>query len=184
MADLHVHLKIPIPVEEVIGAPALTFARWLPIGDTHAINVEEENIYLKLWFDITSTWWATQHKEEDLPHMTNVLAYRVYADALVREVPDQLVQYMVQRDFTRQPTEEEEPLQQEYDLIAERVLMLALRTLNRLLRYVRSRKGQYWLSEYPIDLGNSICATTWVAANESYDFCDKRFASLRISVFW
>src|SRR5712691_4288189 len=69
MADLVVHLEIPIPTEPLVGAPALTFARWLPIGDSQAIHVERGSIALKLWFDITSTWWASQHKEEDLPHM-------------------------------------------------------------------------------------------------------------------
>ena len=153
MTDLLVHLKIPIPVEEVIGAPALTFASWLPIGDDHAITVEEENICLKLGFDITSTWWATQHKEKDLARMVNVLAHWIFGDAIVRDLPIELGQYMAQRDFTRRPTKEEEPFQQEYDEIAERLLVLLLRPLNRLLSYVRSKKGQYWLSEYPIDSG-------------------------------
>jgi len=153
MADLLVHLEIPIPTEPLVGAPALTFARWLPIGDNQAINVEWDSIALKLWFDITATWWASQRKEEDLPHMVNVLAHRVFADAVVCDVPDDLLQYMAQRDFTRSPTPEEQPLQQRYDEIAERLLVLVLQTLNRLLSYVRSRKGQYWLSEYPIDSG-------------------------------
>ncbi|MGI8837487.1 MAG: hypothetical protein ACR2H4_12745 [Pyrinomonadaceae bacterium] len=153
MADLFVHLKIPIPTEPLVGAPALTFARWLPIGDRHAINVDRDNMSLKLWFDITSTWWASQHKEEDLPAMINVLAHRVYAEAVVREVSDDLLQYMAQRDFTRSATPEEQSLQERYDEIAERLLILVLQTLNRLLSYVRSIKGQYWLSEYPIDSG-------------------------------
>lgn len=85
MADLLVHLKIPIPVEKVIGAPALTFAGWLPIGDTHAISVEEENISLKLWFDITSTWWAIQHKEELVRVTPRADATRESLKAEVRE---------------------------------------------------------------------------------------------------
>jgi hypothetical protein len=153
MADLLVHLKIPIPTEPLVGAPALTFASWLPIGDSQSVNVEQDRIALKLWFDITTTWWASQPKEEDLPHMVYVLAHRVFADAAVCDVPDDLLQYMAQRDFTRAPTPEEQPLQQRYDEVAERLLTLVLQTLNRLLSYVRSRKGQYWLSEYPIDSG-------------------------------
>src|SRR6266404_7683359 len=104
MADLFVHLEIPIPTEPLVGAPALTFARWLPIGYSQAINVERDGISLKLWFDITSTWWASQHKEEDLPAMMNVLAHRMFADAVVRDVSDDLLQYMAQRDFTRSAT--------------------------------------------------------------------------------
>lgn len=153
MADLLVHLEIPIPTEPLVGAPALTFAHWLPIGDSQAINIERDSIALKLWFDITTTWWASQPKEADLPHMVNVLAHRVFADAVVCDVPDDLLQYMAQRDFTRAPAPEEQPLEQGYDEVAERLLVLVLQTLNRLLSYVRSRKDQYWLSEYPIDSG-------------------------------
>ena len=153
MADLFVHFEIPIPTEPLVGAPALTFARWLPIGDSQAINVKRDRIALKLWFDITSTWWASHHREKDLPRMVDVLAHRVFADAVVRDVSDDLLQYMAQRDFTRAPTPEEQPLQQRYDEVAEQLLVLVLQTLNRLLSYVRSRKGQYWLSEYPIDSG-------------------------------
>jgi hypothetical protein len=153
MADLLVHLEIPIPAEPLVGAPTLTFASWLPIGDSQAINVERDSIALKLWFDITSTWWASQPKEEDLPHMVNVLVHRVFADAVVCDIPDDLLQYMAQRDFTCPPAPEEEPLQQRYDEVAEQLLILVLQTLHRLLSYVRSRNGQYWLSEYPIDSG-------------------------------
>jgi hypothetical protein len=153
MTDLFVHLEIPIPTEPLVGAPALTFARWLPICDSQAITIDRDNIALKLWFDITSTWWASQHKEEDLPHMVNVLPHRVFAHSVVRDVPDDLLEYMAQRDFTRSPTSEEQSLQERYDEIAERLLALVLQTLNRLLSYVRSSKGQYWLSEYPIDSG-------------------------------
>ena len=42
-----------------------------------------------------------------------------------------------------------------------RWLVLALRTVNRLISYVRSRKGQYWLSEYRIDVGR--CADMFVS---------------------
>lgn len=88
MGELFIHLEIPIPTEPLIGASALTFARWLPIGDSQAIDVERDSIALKLWFDITSTWWASQHKEEDLPRMINVPANRVFADAVVHNVPE------------------------------------------------------------------------------------------------
>jgi hypothetical protein len=153
MVNLLVHLEISIPTEPLVSAPALTFAHWLPMGDSQAITVGEDSITLKLWFDIPSIWWARQNKEEDLPHMANVLAHQVFADAIIHDVRDDLLQYMAQRDFTRCPTPDEQPLQQRYDEMAEQLLFLALRTLNRLLSYVRSKKGQYWLSEYPLDVG-------------------------------
>lgn len=153
MGELFIHLEIPIPTEPLVGASALTFARWLPIGDSQAINVERDGIALKLWFDITSTCGLSQDKEEDLPRMTNVLAHRMFADAVVHNVPEALLRYMADRDFTRAATPEEQSLQQRYDEVAELLLTLLLQTLNRLLSYVRTTKGQYWLGEYPIDIG-------------------------------
>ena len=153
MPELLIRLTIPIPVDEVVSAPALTFTRWLPIGDPHAICVTEEELSLKLWFDIKATWWASHPKEADLPKMVNVLAHQVYADVTVCDVELELLTYMGQRDFRRRPTSEEKPLQELYDAIAERTLRLALKTFNRLVSYVRSRKGQYWLREYEIDTG-------------------------------
>jgi hypothetical protein len=123
------------------------------MGDSQAINIDGDSITLKLWFDITSTWWARQNKEEDLPRMSNVLAHRVFADAIIHDVRDDLLQYIAQRDFTRLPTPEEQLLQQRYDEVAEQLLILVFETLNRLLSYVKSKKGQYWLSEYPLDVG-------------------------------
>lgn len=126
MGDLFVHLEIPISTTPLVGAEAIAFARWLPIGDGQAINVERDNIALKLWFDITSTWWASQDKEEDLTKRINVLAHRVFADTVVHDVPDDLLHYMAERDFARPPTQDEESLQQRYDEVAERCLSWCL----------------------------------------------------------
>ena len=118
MPELLIRLTIPIPVDEVVSVPALTFTCWLPIGDPHAIYVTEGDLSLKLWFDIKSTWWASHPKEEDLPKMVNVLAHEVYADVTVRDVELELLTYMGQRDFRRRPTSEEKPLQDPVDAAA------------------------------------------------------------------
>lgn len=151
MTDVIVDLVIPIPCESLIGAPSLTFASWLPLGKAHGITHERGNIELKLWFDLTSTWGNL--KEHELAAHYNVLADRIFAVAVLRETPDELARYMSRRDFTRRPTPEEEPLQHQYDELAFQLFAFVVETVNRLLAYVRSKKGQYWLSEYPIDRG-------------------------------
>jgi hypothetical protein len=151
MTDILVRLEIPIPVDEVVGAPALTFTRWLPIGDEQAIITGEDNLELKLWFDIRTTWWARHIREEDLDRHVNVLAHRVYADVVVKSVQVELIEYMRTRGYSNPTRPEDHQLQAEYDELAWRVLSLALRTLNRLLSYVKSRWGQYWLLEYEVD---------------------------------
>ena len=44
MPTLTVELKIPIETEPLIGAPALTFTRWLPLGKDKGIAISEDGI--------------------------------------------------------------------------------------------------------------------------------------------
>jgi hypothetical protein len=151
MYDLTVKLTIPVPCERLVSAPSLTFASWLPIGDAEAIRLDGNEMALKLWFDRTSAWGSP--KEEELAYHLNVLVDTIFADVVLRQVPDELAHYMARRDFTRRPTPEEEPLQRQYDEIAYSLFTFVIGTVNRLLSYVRSKKGQYWLGEYPLDRG-------------------------------
>jgi hypothetical protein len=43
------------------------------------------------------------------------------------------------------------PYQQEYLRLGQKVYLLTITYLNRLISYARSLKGQYWLQEYPVD---------------------------------
>jgi hypothetical protein len=150
MPDLIIRMLIPIPTGPGIGAPALTFSQCLPLGEDQGIKVENENLSLRLWFDISSTYWASQPTVEELPRMVNVLAHHINAEITVRDVKNELLAYMQNRDRTRQPTTEELPLQDAYDELAARSLTFTLRTLNRLIGYARSIKGQHWLREFEI----------------------------------
>lgn len=153
MANILVSLEIPIPVDKIVAAPALTFTKWLPTGDKHAITVNEDSIELKLWFNIHSTAWASEVQEIDLDRHINVLAHRIYADIVVNGVNDNLVEYMQNRDYGEPTNPENRQLQEEYDELAWRIISLSLRTLNRLLGFIKSRWGQYWLLDYEYDRG-------------------------------
>jgi len=150
--ELLVKLEIPIPAEPLVGTPDMIFSRWLPLGEEMAIRVQEDGVALKLWFDITSTWWASQPQESDLPKMVNVCAHRIFAEVRVDNVKDEVVDYITHRDFKRLPTEAEQSLQQQYDDLGRRILTLLLQRLNKLIAFVRSVKGQFWLTEYPLNL--------------------------------
>lgn len=151
MPDLTIRMTVPIQSDSVVSAPALTFSHWLPLGDTNAISVTRNGLSLRLWFDMASTTWASENKEEDLPKMVNVLAHRLYADVTVSDVDPALLPQMHAHGSSSTPAACEKALQDCCDVIAERALVLTLQTVNRLISYVRSTKGQYWLCEYEID---------------------------------
>jgi hypothetical protein len=152
MFTLTVDLKIPIETEPLIGAPALTFSHWLPLGKNNGISISEEGVELNLWFDLQSTWWASEPSEEELKKHVNVLAHYVRAEVTVRDISADLAAYMQGRDFRRLPDASEEAIQSEYERLGGEILRVLLNRTNRLISYARSFKGQYWLLEYRYDV--------------------------------
>ena len=72
----------------------------------------------------------------------------------ILSLPEELVDYI--KRTASKPHPPEGIYQQEYRKLGKRVYLLALMNLNRLLNYVRSVKGQYWLQEYPIDKAEGL----------------------------
>jgi len=64
----------------------------------------------------------------------------------------ELLSYMSSRDFSQQPTEEEEPLAERYEIHGREVFSLFADGVNRLLTFIRVEKGQFWLNPLEIDL--------------------------------
>jgi hypothetical protein len=150
---LSVELKLPIETEALIGAPALTFHHWLPIGKANGIRITDNQMNLLLWFDLESTWLASQPTEDEIKRHVNVLAHYVRAEITVQEVASELATYMQNRDFKRLPAESERLIQAEYDKLGQQILEVLLRRFNRLITYAHSVKGQYWLLKYELDIG-------------------------------
>lgn len=154
-SDLLVRMKVPIATAQIVPTAALIFSRWLPLHPSDALVLKRDDIDLRLWFTIESTWWASELKVEDLPKSINVLAHFVYADVTIHGVSDKLRSYIFQRDYSKLPAAEDKALQDELDKLGQRVLDLTLSAYNGLVRFVRARKGQYWLNEYAIDLNQT-----------------------------
>jgi hypothetical protein len=169
MPELVVRLTIPILVERIVDVPALTFTHWLPTSDADAINVDQGNLSLRLWFDVNCLGFLDKTTEEELKKHINVIVDRAYADVTVRDLDASLLEYVRKRDFSRRPTESEQPLQDRYDEVAEQVLRLALTRFNRLVSYVRAHKGQYWLQEYEIDIGKMSSAFVSFASKARFN---------------
>jgi hypothetical protein len=155
MEKLTVNLKIPILVEGLIEAPALTFYRWLPLGRENGIAINENDFEITLWFDIEATRWASVIKEEDLERNINVLAHYLFATIEFVTGDMELLNYIKNKDYTRLPNKEEKELQEKYEKFGEAILKSTLERVNRLISYARDIKGQYWLKRYIINLGQS-----------------------------
>ncbi len=151
MHNLLIRLKVPIPVDYVIGAPALTFTRWRPLGDADEIVFDTENLRLKLWFDKDCIHHISDGEVEQ--HI-NVLAIQVKVDVEVKVIRPELLTYIRNRDCSQLPESSEQQLQEEYDDLAWAILELSLNTVNRMLNYVKSKWGQFWLLDYELDRRN------------------------------
>ena len=141
MSRLLVKLQIPIRNTPFI------FHRWLPIGPENGISYDRANYHLVLWFSL-----ACINRTARITEIPYIRAHTIYANVIVDDLNDQFIHYMTVRDYTRMPTPEEEPLAQRYEEHGREVFSLIRDGLNYLLTYVRTEKGQYWLTPYAIDL--------------------------------
>ncbi|SMP49115.1 hypothetical protein SAMN06295888_10581 [Desulfonatronum zhilinae] len=144
-------MKIPIKAEPLIGTPNLTFSRWLPIGRDQGIQLEEDGIELLLWFDLQSTWWASQPQAEDLKNHVNVLAHYIWAEVTVRNIDNALAAHIRTFDYKRDLLPSEKALQKKYEDVGWRVLRIVVHRYNRLIEFARSIKNQFWLQPYEQD---------------------------------
>jgi hypothetical protein len=80
------------------------------------------------------------------------LAHYILIDVVVQDISPELATYIEAKDFRRLPELSELELEREYEALGEKVLASAIKPLNRMIAYVRSVKGQYWLLPYEIDL--------------------------------
>lgn len=151
-SELIVKLKVPIAVSSIVPTAALIFSKWLPLKPDDALQRSIDGLTAYVWFDITTTWWADQMKEEDLPRQINVCTHFVNVDVVIKSVADDLAAYIRARDYRELPAPANKALQDRFDDLGRSVVRLTLETYNRMVGFVRSSKGQYWLNEYEIDL--------------------------------
>src|SRR4051794_40942018 len=95
MKSLLIRMVIPIPAQSIVGVPAMVFHRWLPKEPEDYLVVERDNLRLTFWFDMPCTHWARQYPEEQLSDWINVSAYRINADVVVRDVSEELADFII-----------------------------------------------------------------------------------------
>jgi hypothetical protein len=146
--DILVRMEIPILAHKIVNTPAMIFSRWMPLNEDEFIVIQGEGATLKLWFD-RSCWHNITHAGGDIPDHVNVLVDKVFADVTLHSLSEGLVEYI--KLTASEPHPPAGPYQQEYLRLGQKVYLLTITYLNRLISYARSLKGQYWLQEYPVD---------------------------------
>lgn len=146
--DILVRFEIPILADEIVNTPDMVFTHWMPLDEDEFIVVREEDATLKLWFD-RSCWNRVTHAGGDIPRHRNVLVNKIFADVTLHNIPNELIDYI--KLTASSPHPPPGPYQQAYRKLGQRVYLLTLSYLNKLIDYVRTAKGQYWLRQYPMD---------------------------------
>ena len=153
MSDLLIiRMEIPfLNYPDANSDSAMIFHQWLPLKEQEFLILENDGLRLKLWFDVKTTWWASQPNEDEITKWTNVMARKIYADVTINNLNQTFLQFISTRDYSKKLEPRDDELQKEYELLGKRVQEFAIYHLNRLIAYVRAYKGQYWLQEYPYD---------------------------------
>lgn len=148
-----VRMEIPISPQPMV------FKQWLPLTEEEFITVGEESVTLKLWFDKTCTERIQRGDEtlitdswDDVDVFVDV--YKIFVDVTVKDLLDKWFESVEGDSYTQASDSERQYLKEEYKKLGERIYLLTLTNLNRLIAFMRAEKGQYWLEEYKIDKGN------------------------------
>lgn len=155
MHELQVRMTVPVLGHPMVRRPEIELTGWLPFDDRDAIETISQGFAVRVWFDITSTWTGPfRHDMNELlkwsDNLKDVRVTSMFVDVGGGGVRDDLVRYIQQRSQSRTPlTDDQQNLQREYESLGRDVYVAAVSTVNRLIAYVRARKGQYWLYEYP-----------------------------------
>jgi hypothetical protein len=158
--DLLVRMTIPIDPHvfmetDFYMGTAITFHQWLPLASDQSIVVSEDRMSLTFWINMDCVRTVSDVKKDDIPRHSNIAVNRIFADVKITGVPDDLGDFIAHTDYYRRSpddhTPEEKRLIPEYERLGKQVYVFTLERLNRLLSFVRSYKGQYWLEDYAVD---------------------------------
>jgi hypothetical protein len=137
---------VSIPTHPIVGVPYLTFARWLPLREEDALTVTYEEMTVKLSIDLSCASSGTPADESERTQHLNLMVEKVVI-VVALTISERLARY-IRETTSRSPADPD--AQAEYEMVASKVYLAALTTLNRLIAFARVQKGQYWLFEYPV----------------------------------
>ena len=147
---LTIRFKIPfIGDQDASSREAMMFHKWLPIDKKDNLSIDLEFGKLTFWFDVKSTWWASQPDEEEIRKWVNITAHYIYADLVIHDYENDLINFILSPDTF--PDEIKKEMFERSKKWGIEILNSVLFYFNRLISFTRSIKGQFWLHEYPLD---------------------------------
>ena len=122
MSDLLIRFEIPFSnYPDINSDSVMIFHKWLPLKEQEFLIFENNDLRLKFWFDVKTTWWASHHDEEEISKWANVMARKIYADITVSNLNKPFLQFISTRDYSKEFDPRSEQLQKEYELLGKRV---------------------------------------------------------------
>jgi len=135
----------------------IKFSRWLP-GEKEAITYTKDGFTVRYWTDFDCLDdLAREITEERLSKIVGVKVEKIQTlvdFVLENEKLEKLAEhYAAMTDYSYKKEIERrfgEDTLEEYYSIGRTTYTAVMRGLNRIIGYIRSTKGQYWLEDYPI----------------------------------
>ncbi len=149
MHNLTIRHKIELPLHQIIGAPALTFSKWLPLDEKDRIVVNEDDKKVEIWFDESCLYFS--QKDIDLEKHANVMCLKAYVDVTIFKVSKGLVEFL--KNNIQKIVQNDDELVKQAKNLGETVYITCISGLNNLINYCRYVKNQYWLDEIHADIG-------------------------------
>jgi len=146
MKRIKVRHHVGIPLHDVIATSALTFNKWFPANEDDKLIFIEDNIKVEIWFDRSCLLWVHEG-DDNLEKIGNVLCVKSFVDVTVNNVPEGLAKFL---QISKQEREKGfEELINDSVRLAEEVYKVCIICMNKVIKYCKNVKNQYWLEELP-----------------------------------
>jgi len=137
----------------------IMFDRWLPLAEQDSIVATIDGLSVRIWLDASCIAQRPPLAVENIERARQIYVSKLCVEVGGLEVTDRLGHLTVtlasENDWTAEHISAtyDADLLDEYSILGRRAYASAIAAVNRLLSYVRARKGQYWLNEYRPDKG-------------------------------
>jgi hypothetical protein len=159
--SITVRHTIPISNQDRSG-PLVVFCRWLPEDPSFSLTRTTEFSIVRIWFDRKHIASLKPITDELFNNWLNIGIFKVGVDVELRNLDSDLVSFI--RDERDSPKQIHYGLNPEdpnyihfgntYRDLGLTVLKETLTAYNRLIKFCRNHKGQYWLPERTFDPDN------------------------------
>ncbi len=143
MPSLLIRHKVDIPVKPVISAPGLTFASWLPVNEPIIANLDD--LTVKIHFNDKC---AGLLNPDEIEQRVNVIAHFAYVDVILPDIDHKTIKLLMANELHK------DGKTAILDEVGQKVYLSAVKTFNRMIQWVFSAKGQYWLEPISINTDN------------------------------